>query len=114
MFFISSHALHCREPEAAVLADACGEYPSNPPNYQISDAHLASLAHEKNPFNAQITDHMVLIAHRVPPKITSIIPSPRCLSAASSQPVDSSPDVRGAHSEGFLTDLLISAWQPGL
>lgn len=39
MFSISSHALRGRKPEAALLDDACGEYPSNRANYWNFDVH---------------------------------------------------------------------------
>lgn len=53
----------------------------------------------KRLLNSLMTDQMVKIA-----PLTSNIttPSPRCLSVASSQPSHSSPDVQGAHGEGFF------------
>lgn len=86
MFFISLHVTE--QPEAALLA------------------HTSELLHNsdicpllKRLLNSLMTDQMVKIAPFTP-KITT--PSPRCLSVASSQLSHSSPDVQGAHGEGFF------------
>lgn len=72
----------------------------------VENIHQFELLHNsdicpllKRLLNSLMTDQMVKIAPFTA-KITT--PSPRCLSVASSQPSHSSPDVQGAHGEGFF------------
>lgn len=71
----------------------------------VENIHQSKLLHNsdicpllKRLLNSLMTSQMVKIAPFTP-KITT--PSPRCLSVASSQPAHSSPDMQGAHGEGF-------------